>query len=238
MRLTDLLEAETKLAEARADQQTALATLRTAGLQGPDAARILEGPGYVALRSPIAGVVVGVQAAVGDTREPTGEPLVRVAGEGPSRVEARCARLWPLAGARYELVAANGVRYPVSYVSRSPTVDPRDGTIAAWFEPPAGEKLPHGLSGRLLVTLEAKAGVAVVPARAVLLQEGQAFVVAGGPDKPVRRTVEVIASSGSESLVRGLSPGEVVAADAALAAEPAEADGGAAEDPSPAEPGP
>ena len=229
VRLTDVIEADTKLAEARADQQMALATLRTAGLQGADATRMLEGAGNVALRSPIAGVVIAVQAAVGDTREPTGEPLVRVAGEGPSRIEARCARLWPLGGARYELVASNGARYPVSYVSRSPTVDPRDGTIAAWFEPPPGERLPHGLSGRLLVTVEAKAGAAVVPARAVLLQGGQSFVVAGGPGKPVRRTVEVIASSGSESLVRGLSPGEVVAADAALAEEPAEADGGAAE---------
>lgn len=222
VRLTDLLEADTKLAEAKADEQTALATLRIAGLQGADAARILAGPATVALRSPIAGIVVEVHVNVGDTREPSGEPLVRVAGEGPSRVEARCSRTWPLAGARYEMVASNGMRYPLTYVSRSPTVDRRDGTIAAWFEPPAGEKLPHGLSGRLLVTVEAAAGVSVVPARAVLLQGGQSFVVVQRGGAHQRYAVEVVASSGAEALVRGISPGELVAADAALAEAPPE----------------
>jgi pyruvate/2-oxoglutarate dehydrogenase complex dihydrolipoamide acyltransferase (E2) component len=176
----------------------------------------------VVLRSPIAGIVVEVHVNVGDTREPSGEPLVRVAGEGPSRVEARCSRTWPLAGARYEMVASNGMRYPLTYVSRSPTVDRRDGTIAAWFEPPVGEKLPHGLSGRLLVTVEATAGVAVVPARAVLLQGGQSFVVVQRGGSHQRYAVEVVASSGAEALVRGISPGELVAADAALAEAPPE----------------
>lgn len=222
VRLTDLLEAETKLAEARADQQTALATLRTAGVRAADAAELLAGSGETSLRSPIAGVVIGVQATVGDTREPTGEPLVRVAGEGPSRVEARCSRPWPLEGAHYELVATTGSRHRLGYVSRAPAVDPRDGTIAAWFEPPSGEQLPHGLAGRLLVTVDASAGVAVVPARAVLLQEAQAHVVVSRGDANERRPVVVVASSGAEALVRGVSPGELVAADAALLEVPPE----------------
>jgi cobalt-zinc-cadmium efflux system membrane fusion protein len=222
VRLADVLEAETKLAEARADQQAAAATLRAAQIDVADAAAIVAGSAPVTLRSPISGMVTAVHVAVGDSREPSGEAVVRIAGEGDSLVEARVSRPFESAGARYELVASNGVRYPLDLVARAPVFDPRDGTLAAWFRPPKGTVLPNGLSGRLVVTLRQDAGVAVVPARAVALAGGKAHVVAHRDGKPERVPVEVVASSGAEALVRGIPVGAEVAADAALAEVPAE----------------
>jgi len=227
VRLADLLEAETKLAEARADQQAAAAVLRTAQVDAADAAAIVAGTAPVVLRSPIGGMVTAVRASVGDTREPTGEPVVQVAGEGDSRVEARLSRPFETAGARYELVASNGARYPLAFIARAPVFDPRDGTLAAWFKPADGARLPNGLSGRLVVTLRDDAGAAVVPARAVALADGKAHVVVHRGGKGERVAVEVVASSGAEALVRGVAVGTEVAADAALAG-PGEPAAGAA----------
>lgn len=226
VRLADLLEAETRQAEARADQQAAAATLRTAQVDPATAAAIVEGKAPVTLRSPIAGMVTAVQAAVGDTREPTGEPVVRVAGTGDSLVEARCGRFVDAPGARYEFVASSGARHPLTLVARAPVVDPKDNAMAVWLKPQPGSRLPAGLAGRLVVTLQAGAGAAVVPARAVALADGQAHVVAHRAGKSARVPVEVVASSGAEALVKGLAPGEEVAADASLAEPPAEGAGG------------
>jgi biotin carboxyl carrier protein len=233
VRLADLLEAETKLAEARADQQAAAATLRTAQVDAADAAAIVAGTAPVTLKSPIAGMVTAVQAALGDTREPTGDPIARVAGEGDSRVEARLSRPFEPAGARFELVSSSGARYPLAFVARAPVYDPRDGTLAAWFRPPAGTRLPNGLTGRLVVTLQDEAGAAVVPARAVALAEGKAHVVVHRGGKGERVPVEVVASSGAEALVKGIAVGTEVAADAALAEVAAEAPAGPGAGPRP-----
>ena len=217
VRLADVLEAETKLAEARADQQSAAAALRTAQIEPSEAADIVSGKKPVVLKSPIAGVVVAVGAGVGDSREPSGEPLVRVAGEGDSRVEARFARPSTPRNASYEFVVTGGARHHLTFVARAPVVDPRDGTIAVWLVPDAGTKLQPGLTGRVVVTLPGVAGAAVVPARAVALAEGKAFVVVRRDGKAEKVQVDVFASSGAEALVTGVAADEEVAADAALA---------------------
>jgi biotin carboxyl carrier protein len=217
VRLADVLEAETKLAEARADQQSAAAALRTAQIEPSEAADIVSGKKPVVLRSPIAGVVVAVGAGVGDSREPSGEPVVRVAGEGDSRVEARFARPVDPRNASYEFVLSGGVRHPLTFVARAPVIDPRDGTIAVWLVPDAGTRLQPGQTGRVVVTLPGAAGASVVPARAVALSEGKAFVVVRRDGKAERVQVDVFATSGAEALVTGVAAGEEVAADAALA---------------------
>jgi biotin carboxyl carrier protein len=214
VKLSDLLEAETRLAEARAEQQTALGTLRAADLGAAEVPRLLDGSGEVAIRSPITGTVTEVRASLGETREPSGEPLARVAAAGASRVEARLAHA-PPAGARFELHTAGGERYLLTALGQAPVVDGRDGTTAAWFLPAAGTRLPAGLAGTLVVRLDESA--AAVPARAVALEAGQAYVVLNGPGGPRRVRVEVLASSGADALVRGgVKPGDEVAADAAL----------------------
>ena len=222
VRLADVLEAETKLAEAKADQQSAAAALRTAQIEPAAAADIAAGKRPVALRSPIAGMVTAVGVGVGDTREPTGEPVVRVAGEGDSRVESRFARPVDTQNAAFEFVVAGGGHHHLTFIARAPVVDPRDGTIAFWFVPEKGTKLSPGLTGRVVMTLQGVSQAAVVPARAVALADGKTHVVARRGGKPEKVPVEVIASSGAEALVKGISAGEEVAADAALAEAPAE----------------
>ncbi len=223
VRLVDVLEAETKLAEARADQQSAAATLRIAQIEPAEAAGIVSGKRPVCLRSPIAGMVTAVGVAVGDSREPTGDPVVRISGEGDSRVEARFARPVDTEIAAFELITSSGGHHPLTFVARAPVVDPRDGTISVWLIPEKGTQLQPGLTGRVVVTLPGAAHVAVVPARGVGLSRGKAFVVARRNGKPERLPVEVIASSGAEALVKGIAVGEEVAADAALAEAPSTA---------------
>jgi hypothetical protein len=217
VRLADVLEAETKLAEAKAEQQSAAGQLRAAQIGPAEAADIVAGKAPVTLRSPIAGVVTAVGASVGDNREPSGEPVVRVAGEGDSRVEARFARPVDMANAAYAFLVAGGGQYPLTLVARAPMVDPRDGTIATWLVPRKGVTLQSGLTGRVVVTLPDAAGAAVVPARAVALEGGVAHVVVRRDGKPEKVQVDVFASSGAESLVTGIAAGEEVAADYALA---------------------
>jgi len=216
VRLVDVVESETKLAEARADQQSAAATLRTAEVEPSEASAIVSGRKPVALRSPIGGTVIAVGVAVGDSREPTGDPVVRVAGEGDSRVEARFARPIDPEHAAFELITSGGVRHRLTFVARAPVTDPRDGTVLVWLLPEKGEPLQSGLTGRVVVTLSGESQVAVVPARAVGLSEGKAFVVARRRGTTERVPVEVVASSGAEALVKGIVPGEEVAADASL----------------------
>ena len=217
VRLSDVLEAETKLAEARADQQSAAAALRTALIDPAEAADIVSGQRGVALKSPIAGVVTAVNVGVGDSRDPAGEPVVRIAGEGDSRVEARFARPVDQRNATYELVLPGGVRHPLKLVARAPVVDSRDGTIATWFLPAGDARLPPGLTGRVVVSLPGTSGAAVVPVKAVGLVEGASWVAARREGKVERVQVDVLASSGAEALVSGVSAGEEVAADFALA---------------------
>lgn len=216
VRLVDVLEAETKLAEARADQQSAAATLRIAQVEPGEASGIVSGRKPVSLRSPINGTVTAVGVAVGDSREPTGDPVVRVAGEGDSRVEARFARPVDAEHTAFELITSGGTRHRLTFVARAPVTDPRDGTTSVWLVPEKDEHLQPGLTGRVVVTLPRDAQVAVVPARAVALSQGKAFVVARRSGKTERVAVEVIASSGAEALVKGLVAGEEIAADASL----------------------
>ncbi len=222
VRLSDVLEAETKLAEARADQQSASAALRNAQIDPAEAADIVSGKHPAVLRSPISGLVIAVSAGVGDSREPTGEPVVRVAGEGDSRVEARFARPPDATGSAFEFVTSTAGRFPLTLVARAPVVDPRDGTIAVWLVPAPGVRLQPGLTGRVVVTLPGVVGAAVVPARAVALADGKPFVVARRDGKAVKVPVDVVSSSGAEALVIGVAAEEEVAADAALAETPPE----------------
>jgi multidrug efflux pump subunit AcrA (membrane-fusion protein) len=226
VRLSELLDVQTKLAEARADQQSALAMLRVAGLAAEDAQRLLASRGgEVSLRSPIDGVVTQVKAAIGENREAAGEPLVRLAGESEPRVEARCARVMPKR-AEYELWLASGERHPLLEVGRAPQVDPRDGTMLVWFAPEAGTRLVQGQTGKVKIRLEEEEGAVAVPARAVGLGPKGPFVVANRGGKAQRLEVEVLAASGAEALVRAasLKIGDEVAADAAQTDEGAAAE--------------
>lgn len=219
VRLADLADVETRLAEALADQQAALGTLRSADLAGSDAARLLQGAGTLTLRSPIAGMVTELRVSIGETHENTDLPLAHIVGTGEVQIEARLSHAMP-AAARADFVTPDGQRLPLRLVSTAPMVDPRDGTTLSWFVPAPDAALPQGLSGKVQFHLPAGiSDAAAVPTRALFL-DGAKTYVRRRSDGERRIAVTVLATSGADAVVRGpLRPGDEVAADAALATE-------------------
>ena len=214
-RLADLAEVEADLASAQADQQAAMGTLRAAGAGGGDVGSILASGGAISLKSPVAGVVLEVNAALGEGRDVSAEPIARIAGKGPVRIEARLAHAAP-EGARFEVVPQRGAPFEVKLVATSPVVESADGTVRTWFEPVADVSLPHGAACRLRVLVDAASGAVAVPAKAVGLHGGKAVVLSRKAGAPVE--VVVLASSGADALVKGpIAPGDEVAAEAPLA---------------------
>ena len=184
-----------------------------AGLPPTDASRIVSSGGVVSIRSPIAGIVVSLDAPVGATREAGGRSLVRVAGSGASRVVAR-AQSTPPEGAILSFVSGRDEPVPLALLSASPLVDPRDGTRELFLEP--SREIPPGVSGVLRVTMPKGTSEAVaVPALAVFLEDGRTFVFRREGDEAREVPVRVLASSGTDALVTGeLAAGDEIAADA------------------------
>jgi biotin carboxyl carrier protein len=133
MRLAELAETEARIAEARATQLEAQALLHVAGIAPTEAAALGSREGRVVLRSPIAGVVTSVSAALGQVAD-GGGPLVRVAGSSEPRIEARLPPTLP-DRVSFELVLPGGSRRPLRLIERAPLVDSRDGTALAWLVP-------------------------------------------------------------------------------------------------------
>ncbi len=214
----DLAEVEAKLSEARAQRQLALSTLRLAGYSAGDAARLLESP-TVPLRAPIAGVLVALDAVPGEIRAPSGEPLARIVGEGEVQVEARMPSELPQE-AKLEFVDAAGSRVPLTLVSRSPLRDPVDGSTTLWARPAQGAALAPGASGRVQVSFDDAAALAVVPSRAIAAGEQGTFVLVREGGSISRVPVTVRATGQVDALVEGsLQQGAEVAADAAAVVE-------------------
>jgi len=214
-RLSEVAEVEGALSDALADQQIALATLKIAGLGPKDAGALAASGGKVTLKSPIAGVVTEVDVAIGETREPTGAPIVRIEGTGVARVEARFSQR-PPTGARFDFVGPLGQTTTLALLNEAPSASGRDGMVVAWFEPKEALSLPYGTLGKVRVALDSSGKVVAVPAAAVTLKDGAAVVFAKktGASLPVK----VLATSGADALVEGdLGPGDEVAADASRA---------------------
>lgn len=220
VRSSDLADALADAAQARADRIESESVLRSAGYSGAAAQRLSRGDGKVSLVSPIAGTVVEIAAIPGSRVEPTAGPLVRIVSAGRPRIEARLPFAPPKdVGFRF---SARGTSVRVSLAGESPTADSHDGTVLAWFEPAEGEgsndvaSIAPGTPGVLHV--EPGADVVAVPARAVVIRDGQSFVLTRSGEAndatPRRVPVTVLASSGAEALVRGeLAVGTPVAAE-------------------------
>lgn len=221
----DVADVEAKLAESRAARQIALSTLRLAGYTAKDARRLLAAP-VVALRAPIAGVLVTLDAVPGELRGPSGAPLAKVAGEGEGRVEARLSFELP-ADAALEFVDAAGGVFALALVSQSPLRDALDGSRTLWaqFAAPSPRRAPSpGAAGRLRARLSADAPHVVVLARAVAQNEHGAYVFVRRNGAVERVLVRVEATSGLDALVAGaLAAGDEVASDASLVVAQSEA---------------
>ncbi len=205
-RAADQSEAALKVAEARADVESARALLLSAGVREDEAGRLLDGGGVVPLRAPFAAVVSRVGAVQGQVRAPDGEPLVELQAQGEVRVEARFTAPPPLK-AGWDFVGQDGQRTPLDPVSRAPSASPSDGSRLAWFQPTPGSALTAGAPGR--VVLRPERNQVLVPARAVRREGDRATVQAPGGDEV---QVRVLACTGSDCLVQGpLAPGDALA---------------------------
>jgi hypothetical protein len=229
LRLAELAETDARIAEARAAQLEAHAVLQVAGLSLSEAAALGSRDGRVTLRSPIAGVVTSVSAALGQVTDGSGE-LVRVVGSSEPRIEAHLPPALP-EKVEFALRLPSGVERSLRLLERAPLVDSRDGTALAWFAlgeagPVPGEPdLPAGLTAKLRVFLAAASPAAgpqpvLVPARALLSRAGQPQVIRRRDRGQEPLAVRVLLVSGADALVvalrePGLVPGDEVAADAA-----------------------
>lgn len=210
-RAVDLAEVQTSLAEARADEKRAGAILRSAGIDPQRRRRLADHGSVVSLRSPIDGLVIEVSAALGETRDSAGAPIVRIAGTGPARIEARAAQRLP-EDAKFEFVTAAGERIPVRLIAEAPVVDPRDGTAASWFAPAPVRELPGGLSGKLRIVLPSRPGLTVAPRSSVGGGVDAAFVRLRRDGGVETVPVTVLLSSGADALIQSsLSAGAEIA---------------------------
>ena len=126
-----------------------------------------------------------VSAALGETRDTAGAPLVRIAGTAPARIEARTTQRFP-DGSKFEFVIGDGQRIPVRFLGEAPVVDARDGTAAAWFEPAPMRNLPGGLTGKLRIIPPKKPGLTIAPRSALGGDAETAFVQARARPAPPR----------------------------------------------------
>ncbi len=206
-RAAEIIENEARIADAKAERATALATLRAAGVDAGAAGSLIERDGQIVLRSPIGGVVTTLDAAVGETREPGGAPIARIVGAGGRRVEAHLT-FSPPSGASFSMVSRAGERVPLRLVNVSPAIDPLDGARLAWFDAPEGTELSVGAKERVRVSLES--GIVLVPSTALVIDAGGTHVRRRDGWVDVR----VVAASGADALVRGaLATGDMVALD-------------------------
>jgi membrane fusion protein, heavy metal efflux system len=207
VRSADLTELDAQIATAKADRESARATLRAAGLGDQRALDLLSGSGTLALRAPIDGVVVSVTTKLGEMRDESSGALVEIAAAAPTLIEARfhvlppedAQLLWVEPGRTVTLVV----------LGTSPSATREDGTRVLWLRAKADEDSPiaHAL-GRVRVV--PPAAWSVIPAGALVRRAEQTFVrvpdASGRRDKPV----EVVRETSDECVVTGLTPGEEV----------------------------
>jgi multidrug efflux pump subunit AcrA (membrane-fusion protein) len=149
---SELSEVRAQLALIEADRETARASLRAAGVSEANG-------GLIALRAPIAGTIVALNARVGEVREPTGLPLLELAADAPVQIEARFAYR-PPADAQFfwgEL--------PLVLEAISPRVNAADGTCSAWFHERDGHAIAAGSAS--IVRIEPPRDAVVFPATAL-----------------------------------------------------------------------
>lgn len=204
----EIFEIDATLAALDADRRAAAAVVAGWGSLESSGHR-----GTLLLRAPSAGVVVAVDATVGEVRDGTGGPLVEIRGEGLGRVELRAAGALP-PGAAFRFVGIDGRSVPLSPVVDATAIDPSDGSTRVWMRPDPPVPLPEGLRGRVLIH-GGLGGVVQVPERSMRWHDGGMVVVVRDGDVGRSVPVEVVGRSGSTALVRGaVTTDDEVAADA------------------------
>lgn len=216
--LRELRDVETRLADAQADQLRADAALLASGLDAAARSRAAT-TGEIELRAPISGVVVEVKAQRGALWSGDKGALVELAAARPPRLVARVLAPWP-SGATLQFRTLQGLALPLDPSPVSLAVDADDGAQRVWLQP-LGDAPPMlaGTIGTLEVT-GLPGDTSVVPLRALVRDSGRlakALLMQAG--KPTTIEVEVLAVQGAMAVVRGIRPGQTVAAEADHAAQ-------------------
>lgn len=209
--VAELSDIDANIAMARGDMQAARASLRVAGEPDRRVAALIDGSGTVSLRAPFAGVVVAVDAKVGEVREPLGRALVElVAEDADMRIEARFMAT-PPKGARFVWVEPTR-ELPLVLERLSPHADERDGSRSGWLHAAdEGAELVAGTLGR--VRIVAETDWVVVTARALREQDGKVSVERKTREGSQAVPVHVVQRSATEALVTGLALDAQIAAD-------------------------
>ena len=207
VRSADLTELEAQIALAKADRESARATLRAAGLNDEQALRLLPKDGTLSLRSPISGVVVSVDARVGEMRDAASGPLVEVVSGAPTLIEARFF-VPPAKGATLEWLES-GRSVALEATAASPAALREDGTRVVWLRAKAAEDSPVANAvGRVRVV--PRADWVVVPTRALIQRDGKTFVALPKGSGRREQPVTVVQQTTNEVVVTGLSVGAEV----------------------------
>ncbi|MDB4991459.1 MAG: hypothetical protein JWN04_6637 [Myxococcaceae bacterium] len=209
-RASEVADLDASIASARADRESARATLRSAGESDARAAVLVEGSGTSALRAPLKGMVVAVSAQLGQVRDPASGPLVEIVGENAVQVEARFT-IDPPAGCAFEWMEV-GRRAPLVLVAVSPRAG-IDGTRLAWLHTEQGsEALVAGTLGR--VRMVAPQEWMVVPVGSLRSNSKRVSAVVRTELGNTLSPVTVVRRSQSEAVIIGLAAGTMIAADA------------------------
>lgn len=199
------------VAELEAQRREALAVLQAASIP-PSGTGALLARGVTPLRAPSSGVVRTLDARLGETREAGAPPFARIVGAGDVRIEVRSSEPLP-ANAEPVFEAADGARVPLAREPIASLVDPSDGMRVTWLAPSAPVPLFDGLRGRVRLTLDA-ADLFQVPTSALIVEGDGASLRRREGEASADVRVQVVASSGASSIVRGpLREGDLVAAD-------------------------
>jgi len=212
-RSEDVFARRSAAAELRANRDRAAALLRGAGVEPRRAGAILR-RGQATLTAPVAGVVAELRARPGEVLEPGAEPVARILGEAPARIEVRTAEPWPPATS-LAFLSVDGRRIELVPEPLASVVDPDDGTRLSWYAPiDEGVRFAEGVRG--VVRITGTRALWQVPVAAVVQRTGESEVVRQRGEEVEAVPVQVMATSGATALVRGdLQEGDRVAADGA-----------------------
>ncbi len=187
------------------------------------------------LRAVADGVVIGIDADVGEVVEP-GAPVIRFAQDGPREIAVEFpedrAQLARIARAEVYLWAQPGIKFPAKLRELAASADPVTRTFRARYSVEApDDALVLGQSGTLKLVLPAQPGSMRLPTTALIGHSLQGATPAGSalPDGSVSATqvwvydpatsavrrvpVRIVGLDGNDFVVAGLAAGtQVVAA--------------------------
>jgi RND family efflux transporter MFP subunit len=170
--------------------------------------------GDTVLRADVDGVVVAVQADVGEVVS-AGQPVIRIAQDGPREIEVEFPEnrtaLAKLAKAQVALWANPSVRLPATLRELSAAADPVTRTFRARYTVKAPvDALALGQSATLLLQLPAmNAGTVRLPTTAIFGKQGQTqvWLYDDKASTVKRHPVQSVGVDGNDVLVTGLHTG-------------------------------